>query len=765
MMRKTHLVYFVLLFVLLFSFLILPACTATRADSQNYPEEIKNIETFARLFGYVKYYHPSDEASHPDLDWDSFAVYGAKRAAEAKNPAHLKRILEELFKPIAPSLTIYLSGKKKKFSIDTITPEDTSGMDVISWQHKGATFGKPHYIYKSIRINRPTAKSGTPVFCAVSQSISAAPYLGKKFILKASAKVEKGSARLWFRVDRPNRKIGFFDNMGNRPISKNEWTAYEIKGTIDPDAVIINFGAIMKGNGKAFMDDFQLLIQNGDSWKPVALKNLSFEEGSDKTTQFPLHWRGGGKGFTIRTTNESAVNGSLSLLLFKEGNFIDKASPMFEVQNKIGSHIDKDIGQNLSCIMPLALYGTPKNTCPAAPPGSLENLIAQLNTHAPKQLSASDPYIRYAAVISVWNVMQHFYPYFEEVKVDWNPILPEFLFKAQKDKNPADFYFTLASLMERLKDGHGRVIYSGLAKQAGFPFLVWWVEDEVVVIASNDKNVQPGDIIVSIDNENAKKIFHRAASYASGSPQWKKARAAMRFAYGPENSISTITIKRGDTTLKINATRNFKQHRELREFKRQPFEEIEKDIFYIDASAISMKTFSSILPELKEANGIIFDCRRYVPYNKKDILSYLTKEPLKSPIFHLLRTTVPDRENAEFHESHWTITPQQPFLKAKVAFITHNYAISASETFLSIVKHYKLGPIIGQTTAGTNGDVNPFVVPGNYRIIWTGLKVLNYDHSQFHLNGIAPTISREMTIKGLQQGKDELLLKALETIR
>ncbi|MBL7129341.1 MAG: hypothetical protein ISS16_10205, partial [Ignavibacteria bacterium] len=37
-------------------------------------QEIQNLRSFTKLYGYVKYFHPSDEAS--EVDWDKFAIYG-----------------------------------------------------------------------------------------------------------------------------------------------------------------------------------------------------------------------------------------------------------------------------------------------------------------------------------------------------------------------------------------------------------------------------------------------------------------------------------------------------------------------------------------------------------------------------------------------------------------------------------------------------------------------------------------------------------------
>ena len=84
---------------------------------------------------------------------------------------------------------------------------------------------------------------------------------------------------------------------------------------------------------------------------------------------------------------------------------------------------------------------------------------------------------------------------------------------------------------------------------------------------------------------------------------------------------------------------------------------------------------------------------------------------------------------------------------------------------MSFIEHYKLAEIVGQPTAGTNGNVNPFLLPGGFKIMWTGMKVLKHDGSQHHLIGIQPTVLVERTIQGVIDGRDEFLEKALEIIK
>jgi len=39
-------------------------------------QRTKNIYAFARIYGYIKYFYPSDEAAN--TDWDVFSIYGLK---------------------------------------------------------------------------------------------------------------------------------------------------------------------------------------------------------------------------------------------------------------------------------------------------------------------------------------------------------------------------------------------------------------------------------------------------------------------------------------------------------------------------------------------------------------------------------------------------------------------------------------------------------------------------------------------------------------
>jgi C-terminal processing protease CtpA/Prc len=59
---------------------------------------------------------------------------------------------------------------------------------------------------------------------------------------------------------------------------------------------------------------------------------------------------------------------------------------------------------------------------------------------------------------------------------------------------------------------------------------------------------------------------------------------------------------------------------------------------------------------------------------------------------------------------------------------------------MGIVEAYKLGEIIGESTAGTNGNICPADLYLGYSMAFTGMKVLNHDGSRHHGAGILPMV-------------------------
>ncbi|MFN8671305.1 MAG: S41 family peptidase [Candidatus Sericytochromatia bacterium] len=725
-------------------------------------KKIDNLKAFAKLYGYVKYFHPSDEAA--SINWDKFAIYGSQKVKNAKNKEELKNILEELFLPIAPTAQIYFSNQKPE-SFDKYKKNDKN-LKVVAWQHKGVGFGSPNSIYSSIRVNKDNIILNKGGFASISQSINASKLKNKEFKFKVFAKAlvngENNDGHLWINVQKENGQAGFFNNMYDNPIKLNEWKEYEIKGKIDSDAKNINLGVFMQGVGKIWFDKLQLLIKENDNWVPINIENSNFENSTKEL--LPSNWLIDEDGYNVKNTSEDFYEGKKSLLM--EDKVKTFNGTLFEKYPKIGEVINKKLNNDLSCQIPLALYTDDKTTIGKNEKFNFSTFSKNFDTFSFDKVSPKDEEFRFGDIVIAWNVFQHFYPYFDLVKVNWDKELTNSLEKTLKDKDKEDFDLTLRSLVEKLKDGHGNV-YSNVynKKLFNFPFIVDWVENNVVVIASTIDEVKKGDIILSVDNKKVSDILSDKEKLISGSPQWKKHRALREFASDEQGKKSKLEIKRADKNIILELERNIFVFKQINELKDNKIEKLENNIYYINLNNAEIKDIEDKIKDLSLAKGVIFDLRGY-PNGNHDVLSYLTNESLDSSKWNIPLIIYPDQENIVGYDTsgRWKLKPKNPKFKGKIVFLTDSRAISYAESFLAIVENYKLGEILGQTTAGANGNVNPFTLPGNFDISWTGMKVLKHDNSNFHLLGVKPTIPVEKTIKGIIEGKDEYLDKAIEVI-
>jgi C-terminal processing protease CtpA/Prc len=428
---------------------------------------------------------------------------------------------------------------------------------------------------------------------------------------------------------------------------------------------------------------------------------------------------------------------------------------------------DAELVPGVTASVPLILYADSRGTRPHAP--LPESSVDDART-------ASDRATRLGAVIIAWNVFQHFYPYFGIAGTDWSAELPKGLRSAANDAGPAEFHETLRCLVAALKDGHGNAISPHAAPILCSPLTMDWIEGQLVVTraqSGKSRSVRPGDRIVKIDGKSVESAAAKLRALTSGATeQWIRYRVA--------NELSICSPKTGQMTLEIEpfarpgtyktvtvgcTPPRYKSVVAYTEPRPDTVTELEPGIFYVDLDRLTEPEWTASIARLKAAKGIVFDMRGYPGEVGIRVMAHLTRKPVRSARWCVPSAAMPDQLATRYIESGWDIQPKKPFLRAKRVFLTDGRIISYAETLMGIVEHYKLGEIVGGPTAGTNGNINPFKVPGGYTVIWTGMKVLKHDGSQHHGVGILPTVPASRTRQGVADGKDEILLRGLAVVK
>ena len=696
-------------------------------------------------------------------------------------------------------------------------------------------------IAKTDRTPSADAAASMPggAFGNVMQAVDAAAYRGKRIRFsgwvrtKVSALgiagLSGGQAQPWFRVDRAGGRTGFFDNMQDRPIRSKTWRKFEIVGDVAVDAERINFGLVLVGKGRAWLDDVAIEIvgAGGEGDQPareldergienlIALTRLTgyVRYFHPTRTVADTDWDRFVVNAVRRIQADTPAELARSLqTVFNEvaptvrvaptGHALRNPVPLADSHGKrrvkirywehngvkVGDQpsryssklrtsanspvrpdepIEVELGGGVSALVPTAVPVSQQ----ASFEGTPTKTLAIDGVPDYWQPSGDDRSTRLAAIALAWNVFQHFYPYFDIVDVDWEATLRRSLAAAAADAGEAEFLDTLKRLVADLRDGHGRV---GLVHE-GPPHLPPlagdWVGTDLVVTAVGEgvDGLRIGDVVIEVDGRPMNEVLASLReTISAATPQHLRDRALSEIGVGALGSTLSLTTRSPsgqERTIVVERNIPAWEADTVRERRPDQGAEPADGVFYIDLDRIEhVREFNKLVPTLAKADGIVFDLRGYPSFHFPPVIAHLIDEPVTSAQWHVPLVHHPDRRDMQFKFSNWSVRPKSPRFTKNVAFVTDGRAISAAETLLGIVEHYELAEIVGGPTAGTNGNINPFLLPGGYHVVWTGMRVLKHDGSQHHGVGIQPTVPVLRTVEGIAAGRDELLERAVAVV-
>ena len=439
---------------------------------------------------------------------------------------------------------------------------------------------------------------------------------------------------------------------------------------------------------------------------------------------------------------------------------------LFDQMPQFGEVINEPIGRNLTAIVPLTLLTNNSATYPKSEASSLAWLKSEIDNI---QLGSEfNMQANLASVVIVWNVLQHFFPYFDVIDTDWNSVFTQTLKNTLANKTRQDFYVTLSQMTAQTKDGHGWI---ELERMYHLPIRTEFIENQIVITASENTALQKGDIIKSIDGKPVMRALAEKERIIFGSPQLRRHLALSILGSGFDLREVNIVIereeRRQDVTVQ-NSSAGFKFFNPVNEqfsHWNERIIEIESGIFYVNMRNSTEEDFRQKIDLLAGAKAVIYDQRELGLLTFFHIIPHLTEKPVMSPYMLVPQTIYPNRKAVEFYTHTWRMQPRQPLFNSKTIIINSPAIMSSGETTMSIIDHYNLAVTVGETTAGCNGGRNQINTPSGYTVGWTGMKVLKHDGSQHYLIGYAPDYPIRRTIQAVREGRDEALEKALEIAR
>jgi C-terminal processing protease CtpA/Prc len=117
------------------------------------------------------------------------------------------------------------------------------------------------------------------------------------------------------------------------------------------------------------------------------------------------------------------------------------------------------------------------------------------------------------------------------------------------------------------------------------------------------------------------------------------------------------------------------------------------------------------------------------------------------------------------HEIQFVHPSGKPRYKGRVVVLINAQAISRAEHLCLQLEAAAHPTFIGSPTRGANGEVTTLLLPGNIHVNFSAMQARHADGRPLQRVGILPDIWAEPTIKGLREGRDEVLERAVEFLK
>ena len=391
----------------------------------------------------------------------------------------------------------------------------------------------------------------------------------------------------------------------------------------------------------------------------------------------------------------------------------------------------------------------------------------------------SDKAVRIADVTTRWNIIRHFYPYYEEENLDWNRQLEIYLYKTieMEHINNLDslhaWYSMLCRFLNPIKDGHLFVqsdmmisnIQSTYLPEYYAPAETKFVND-TLLIRPLSAHPQPWRILHTIDSLPASEHLQCCRAVTNAATEAHRNNLAVRKLFSSPVYGTSFLILSSDCTGHMHKDTLHATLPDIfvPEQEKKPIRIYRNGILYVDASSqhLNEKQFlSAITPDIK---GLCFDLRGLPSTQFETILAHLITSDITAPATEVPINCFPFQREVSWRIGTETLKAKYPHITLPATFICDANTVSWGETILMMVRHYQLGTIIGQTSAGTTGDMTLLDLP-LFPFFMTGMRMHGMDGEQHHALGIIPDKIIPVYASDYMTNYDRTLHEALNTIQ
>lgn len=388
------------------------------------------------------------------------------------------------------------------------------------------------------------------------------------------------------------------------------------------------------------------------------------------------------------------------------------------------------------------------------------------------EITAAMPDIssRLLALARLWNVIEYFYPYKYLIEENWENVLMRYIPAFIKVDNALSYYLLVRELAATLCDNHvgcGSIHFPRWIGDyfAGFSIAYsgsqFYLKGIDCHFPENNKDILPGDVVLEINGESVADIAYKLARYHSAGNSSGLNKKLGWYLTRTDTSVIILKLKRLDSIFVISIPMIPVTNYKPCPTKKPLSYVIDDDIYYVDLGAFTEENIDSIILVAKQYSVIIFDMRNGVFNTTYSIMNSLNREAKQ-----FCRILFPD---FNYPGRFWIRTSyfagpdtmnNNPYM-GKVFLLINEYTQSHDEFSVMMLQTYDDVTLVGSPTVGADGNITTLSLPGGITVGFTGIGVEYPDGRRTQRIGLQPDIWVRPDIRLLQQGRDNVLERAI----
>lgn len=382
---------------------------------------------------------------------------------------------------------------------------------------------------------------------------------------------------------------------------------------------------------------------------------------------------------------------------------------------------------------------------------------------------------RLLAVFRFWNMVEYFFPTKYLIDKNWNDVLKEYILRMAAPED-GDYRKEAWRMIAELHDNHAQGNLFWLTGNFRIPLDVGFVEDRLVVLSPDtlpllwsERKVpfRPGDEIIEVGREPVKNYITRTRTFVPCSHEADVLRftadAIMRT---PKNTLLPIRYCRGGVlrdTLAVVEPEGGKYLKLVERRRRSDYRLLNENIAYLYPAGYAQTDSIVVEKILSKSEGLIIDMRCYPPH---DFRTFIAKHVLpEKPECNMANTYPVIALPGIFHRE--TIAQiGRPYKKydKPIVLLVNETTQSMAEYFVQAMQNNHRVQVIGSKTAGANGNVSEFLLPGGIKSRFSGLGWYYADGTPVQRQGVKIDHEIKPSVEGIAAGRDEVLEFAIRTI-